>query len=59
MPRSPLTSKIADNKWFTRVVVAAAIVETLEELNLAYPEVDANQRKELAAARTALLGKQK
>ena len=30
----------ADNKWFTRVVVAAAIVETLEELNLAYPKLD-------------------
>jgi PPK2 family polyphosphate:nucleotide phosphotransferase len=57
--RAPWYVVPADNKWFTRVVVAAAIVETLEELNLAYPEVDANQRKELAAARTALLGKQK
>ena len=57
--RAPWYVVPADNKWFTRVVVAAAIVETLEELNLAYPEVDANQRKELAAARTALLSKQK
>jgi PPK2 family polyphosphate:nucleotide phosphotransferase len=57
--RAPWYVVPADNKWFTRVVVAAAIVETLEELNLAYPEVDANQRKELAAARTALLGKKK
>jgi hypothetical protein len=29
----------SDNKWFTRIVVAAAIVDTLENLQLAYPEV--------------------
>ena len=45
----------ADNKWFTRVVVAAAIVETLESLNLAYPEVGAKARKELQAARALLV----
>jgi polyphosphate kinase 2 (PPK2 family) len=45
----------ADNKWFTRLVVAAAIVEALEKLDLAYPKVDAAKRKELAAARAALL----
>jgi polyphosphate kinase 2 (PPK2 family) len=44
----------ADNKWFTRLVVAAAIVEALEKLNLAYPRVDAARRKELAAARKVL-----
>jgi PPK2 family polyphosphate:nucleotide phosphotransferase len=44
----------ADNKWFTRIVVAAAIVETLEDLDLAYPKVDAAKRKELRAARTIL-----
>jgi PPK2 family polyphosphate:nucleotide phosphotransferase len=47
----------ADNKWFTRVVVAAAIVETLEELNLAYPKLDPKERKPLAEARARLLGK--
>ena len=47
----------ADNKWFTRVVVAAAIVETLEELNLAYPKLDPKERKPLAEARASLLGK--
>ncbi len=47
----------ADNKWFTRVVVAAAIVETLEELNLAYPKLDPKERKPLAQARARLLGK--
>jgi PPK2 family polyphosphate:nucleotide phosphotransferase len=47
----------ADNKWFTRVVVAAAIVDTLEDLKLAYPKVDAEKRKELNAARKQLEGK--
>ena len=45
----------ADNKWFTRLVVAAAIAETLQELDLAYPVVDEAKKKELAAAREALL----
>jgi len=45
----------ADNKWFTHVVVAAAIVETLEELGLSYPKVDAAKRKELQAARQTLV----
>jgi PPK2 family polyphosphate:nucleotide phosphotransferase len=44
----------ADNKWFTRLTISAAIVETLEELKLSYPKVDAAKRKELAAARKAL-----
>ena len=46
----------ADNKWFTRVVVAAAVIDALASLKLHYPKVDAAKRKELAAARTALLG---
>jgi PPK2 family polyphosphate:nucleotide phosphotransferase len=44
----------ADNKWFTRVVVAAAIVDTLENLKLTYPEVDPQDRAELNAARKLL-----
>jgi PPK2 family polyphosphate:nucleotide phosphotransferase len=44
----------ADNKWFTRLVVAAAIVEVVESLDLTYPKVDAEKKKELAAARAAL-----
>jgi PPK2 family polyphosphate:nucleotide phosphotransferase len=44
----------ADNKWFTRLLVGAAIVEALEDLGLAYPKVDAAKRKEIAAARAAL-----
>jgi PPK2 family polyphosphate:nucleotide phosphotransferase len=47
----------ADNKWFTHVVVAAAIVETLEELELSYPKVDAAKRREIEAASKALLKK--
>ncbi len=47
----------ADNKWFTHLVVAGAIVETLEELSLAYPKVDAAKRKELQAARKILMKK--
>jgi PPK2 family polyphosphate:nucleotide phosphotransferase len=45
----------ADHRWFTRLVVAAAIVETVEGLDLAYPKVSAEQKKELAAVRAALV----
>jgi PPK2 family polyphosphate:nucleotide phosphotransferase len=44
----------ADNKWFTRVVVAAAVVDTLEKLRLTYPKLDPAERKEREAARTLL-----
>jgi hypothetical protein len=47
----------ADNKWFTHLAVSAAIVETLEELGLTYPKVDAAKRKELQAARQTLVKK--
>ena len=47
----------ADNKWFTRVVVAAAVIDTLASLKLAYPRVDKDKLKELAAARRKLLAK--
>jgi len=46
----------ADNKWFTRLVVAAAVVETLDSLDLAYPHVGKEKRRQLAAAKRALLG---
>jgi PPK2 family polyphosphate:nucleotide phosphotransferase len=45
----------ADNKWFTRTVVAAAVIETLASLHLEYPEVGAEKLKELAAAKRALM----
>jgi PPK2 family polyphosphate:nucleotide phosphotransferase len=44
----------ADNKWFSRLLVAAAIVEAMASLDLAYPKMDAAKKKELAAARVAL-----
>ena len=44
----------ADNKWFTRVVVAAAVIDALDSLDLRYPEVDQAQLKELAVAKTEL-----
>jgi PPK2 family polyphosphate:nucleotide phosphotransferase len=47
----------ADNKWFTRVIVAAAVIETLASLDLEYPEVDKDQLKELAAAKASLIKK--
>jgi hypothetical protein len=47
----------ADNKWFTHLVVAAAIVEALEGLDLSYPKVDAAKLKEINAARRLLSSK--
>ncbi len=46
----------ADNKWFTRVVVAAAVIDALASLNLRYPKVSTAKKQELAVARKALLG---
>jgi PPK2 family polyphosphate:nucleotide phosphotransferase len=53
-PHAPWFIVPADNKWFTRLVVAAAIVEAVEKLDLTYPKIDAAKKKELAAARAAL-----
>jgi hypothetical protein len=47
----------ADNKWYTRIVVAAAIVDTLKDLKLAYPTVDAEKKKLLQQAKAQLEGK--
>jgi polyphosphate kinase 2 (PPK2 family) len=49
----------ADNKWFTRIVVAAAIVEAFWKLELAYPLADVARKKEIAAARQALMGEKR
>jgi len=46
----------ADNKWFSRVVVAAAVISTLAGLDLAYPHVDQAKLREIANARRALMG---
>ena len=55
-PEAPWYVVPADHKWFTRLVVAEAVVDTLEGLDLAYPRVDADKRKELEAARKLLMG---
>ncbi len=54
-PHAPWYVIPADNKWFTRVVAAAAIVDTLEQLQLHYPVVDGEKRKQLLEARAELL----
>lgn len=46
----------ADKKWFTRLVVVAAMVDALERLDLHYPKVTAQQRAALAKAKTELVG---
>jgi PPK2 family polyphosphate:nucleotide phosphotransferase len=53
-PQAPWFVVPADNKWFTRLIVAAAIVEAVEKLELSYPRIDAAKKKELAQARAAL-----
>jgi PPK2 family polyphosphate:nucleotide phosphotransferase len=53
-PHAPWFVVPADKKWYTRLVVSAAIINALEELNLRYPVVTAEQRKQLTASRIAL-----
>jgi len=53
-PYAPWYVVPADNKWFTRMVVAAAVIETLGSLDLHYPVVDDAKKAELEAARAAL-----
>jgi len=45
----------ADHKWFTRLVVASAIIHALESLHLAFPRMDGKKEKELESARKLLL----
>jgi len=45
----------ADNKWYTRLVVAAAIIDALASVDLHYPELDAAGKARLAEARATLL----
>jgi len=53
--RAPWYVIPADNKWYARLVVAAAIVEALDELDLAFPDVNKEKKKELDEIREALL----
>jgi len=45
----------ADNKWYTRLVVASAIIDTLDGLNLRFPDADGEVKKELQKVRAGLL----
>lgn len=56
-PHAPWYVVPADNKWFTRLVVGAAVIDAMEQMGLAFPKVDRAKRKELAAAHAALGGK--
>jgi len=53
-PHAPWYVVPADHKWFTRLVVAAAVVDALEDLALEWPKLDSAKRKELATVRGAL-----
>jgi PPK2 family polyphosphate:nucleotide phosphotransferase len=54
-PEAPWFVVPADNKWFTRLVVAAEIVNALDSLNLKFPSVTGEARRELAKARKILM----
>jgi PPK2 family polyphosphate:nucleotide phosphotransferase len=47
----------ADHKWYTQLIVASAIITALEELHLAFPDVDKEKKKELETVRESLLRK--
>jgi PPK2 family polyphosphate:nucleotide phosphotransferase len=49
----------ADNKWFMRLVVVAAIVEAVENMKLAYPKVSDVQKADLGRARELLMTEKK
>jgi PPK2 family polyphosphate:nucleotide phosphotransferase len=44
----------ADHKWFARLVVAEATIGAMQSLDLTFPKMDADKRKELKVARAAL-----
>jgi PPK2 family polyphosphate:nucleotide phosphotransferase len=54
-PECPWYVVPADNKWFTRIVVASAIIQTLDSLNLKYPRVGKEQLAELKKTRAMLM----
>jgi PPK2 family polyphosphate:nucleotide phosphotransferase len=53
--RAPWFVIPADNKWYARLVVASAIIEALDGLDLQFPDVDKEKKKELQEIREALL----
>jgi len=55
-PHAPWYVVPADRKWFTRLVVAAAVHDALDRLKLAYPTVSEEKSRELVSARAELVG---
>jgi PPK2 family polyphosphate:nucleotide phosphotransferase len=53
-PHAPWYVVPADSKWYTRIVVAAAIVDAMRSLELDYPKLEKSKLAELAHARKAL-----
>ncbi len=53
-PEAPWFAVPADHKWFTRIVVAAALVQALDGLKLEYPKVKGKALKELKKAEKVL-----
>jgi PPK2 family polyphosphate:nucleotide phosphotransferase len=53
-PHAPWIVVPADRKWYARCVVASAIVDGLESLDLQFPKIDAGKRRELKRVREAL-----
>jgi PPK2 family polyphosphate:nucleotide phosphotransferase len=53
-PWAPWYVVPANAKWFTRLAVASAVIDALEKMGLAYPEVDDAKKAELEQARVAL-----
>lgn len=53
-PEAPWYVVPADHKWFTRIVVGAAIVDALESIRPAFPKISAEMKRELKVAKTAL-----
>ncbi len=54
-PEAPWYIVPADHKWFTRLVVVSAMIDTLESLHLTYPQIDEVKRKKMEAARKQLM----
>ena len=49
-PESPWYVVPADNKWYTRYLVSQILVDTLEEMNPAYPPLDSAEAAKIPAA---------
>jgi PPK2 family polyphosphate:nucleotide phosphotransferase len=58
-PEAPWYVVPADHKWFARLVVARAMIETLERLDLQFPRIEGAALKELQKVRAALLAEKR